>query len=134
MLMSSIIRFRWVDCQVKTLIKCGTPKSVILALQQLPNDLRETYTRAIQDAKQNANAADAHHLLMWLTFAFEPLNTKQVSDFLAIDLTNRQHYPNDEMCLKVELVIDSNLVTVDAENIVQLAHTSVKEFLIMQKI
>ncbi|KAF9063248.1 hypothetical protein BDP27DRAFT_1427055 [Rhodocollybia butyracea] len=41
-------QFRWVDCQLNILQKCGTPRSIRKALQNLPKDLEETYTMALE--------------------------------------------------------------------------------------
>lgn len=128
-----MIRFRWVDCQIKTLIRCGNSRAVHKALQRLPKDLKETYVQAIENIMQSAHEADARHLLMWLTFAFEPLCIGQVSKILDVDVELQEIYPSDRKAFKLELIIDSNLVTVDAKNIVQLAHASVKEFLMEEQ-
>lgn len=125
-----IIRFHWVDCQIRTLIlQCGSSNAVHKALQKLPQDLKETYVQAIENTMQSVHAVDARHLLMWLAFAFEPLSREQVSQILNVDIEQQEIYPSDQTAFKLELIIDSNLVTVDVNNIVQLAHASVKEFL-----
>lgn len=89
--------------------------------------------QAIENMMQSAHAPDAHHLLMWLTFAFEPLSTEQCCEILDVDVEQQNIYPSDQEDFKLDLIIDSNLVTVDANNIVQLAHASVKEFLLEGK-
>ncbi|KAE9386077.1 hypothetical protein BT96DRAFT_928474, partial [Gymnopus androsaceus JB14] len=123
-------QFRWVDCQFKVLKRCATPKVVWRTLEKLPHDLEETYAQAVKKSMESEHNEDAHNLLLWLTYAFEPLSLNQVADILSIDLDEQVVDQRDLMDFKLHLVIDSNLVAIDTNNVVQLAHYSVKEFLI----
>ncbi|KAF9050900.1 ankyrin repeat-containing domain protein [Rhodocollybia butyracea] len=126
-------KFRWVDCQLRDLQKCGSPSAVRKALQSLPKDLEETYTMALAKAAESYDAKNAYHILLWLTYAYEPLHRKQIETILAINLDEEKVEEEGQMELKLELVIDSNLVTVDQSYTVLLAHASVKEFLLKSR-
>ncbi|KAJ3873773.1 ectomycorrhiza-induced ankyrin-domain/NACHT-domain-containing protein [Lentinula edodes] len=120
--------FRWVECQLRAVQQCTSHTSVKKALDKLPKDLEETYEQALKRCKDQANAEEAQHLLLWLLYAYEPLTKRQFGQILAVDLEEQAVNPSMEF--QVELVIDTTLVTVGQYNIVQLAHASVKEYLI----
>ncbi|KAF9063590.1 hypothetical protein BDP27DRAFT_1426756 [Rhodocollybia butyracea] len=125
-------QFRWVDCQVTMLQNCGTPESMREALKKLPKTLEETYTIAVERIRESEYVHDASQLLMWLAYAFEPLSTAQVTAILCVDLET-QVFHSEVWSLKLENkiydVLGSTLITVKADNIIKIAHSSVKEFL-----
>ncbi|KIK54248.1 hypothetical protein GYMLUDRAFT_916418 [Collybiopsis luxurians FD-317 M1] len=125
-------QFRWVDCQLRTLKICGSPRVVRKALRNLPKDLIETYSQAmLRTWEREENREDAHHLLLWLTYAFEPLTVRKIADIMTIDLENNcVDGKAGEMEVKIHSIIDSTLVAIDIHSNVQLAHASVKEFII----
>ncbi|KAJ3912927.1 hypothetical protein F5877DRAFT_84299 [Lentinula edodes] len=120
--------FRWVDCQMMVLQKCRRKRDVKEALKTLPATLTETYDQALgrltEEEKKNVQ-----HLLLWLLYAFEPLTRRKANEIWKIDLLKQKFDPN-EMDLQVEDVIPSTFVTVQQDDIIQLAHASVKEYLI----
>ncbi|KAF9062678.1 ankyrin repeat-containing domain protein, partial [Rhodocollybia butyracea] len=124
--------FRWVDCQVTVLQRCKTPKALREAMKKLPKTLEETYTLAIERMREGEHVHDAEKLLMWLTYAFNPLSIAQVTDILAVDL-EAQTFDPEMRSLELENgvyeILDSTLITVDMRKVVKLAHNSVKEFL-----
>ncbi|KAJ3886736.1 ankyrin repeat-containing domain protein [Lentinula edodes] len=119
--------FRWVECQLRAVQQCTSHASVRKALGKLPKDLEETYEQALKRCKDQENAEEAQHLLLWLLYAYEPLTKEQFSEILTVDL--EEQVLHSCMEFQVEKVIDSTLVTVAQDNIVQLAHASVKEYL-----
>ncbi|KAF9064047.1 hypothetical protein BDP27DRAFT_1426268 [Rhodocollybia butyracea] len=125
-------QFRWVDCQVTVLQRCKTPKAIRDALKKLPKTLEETYTAAITRTSKSEHVHDAEKLLMWLVYAFEPLSVIQVTEILAIDL-DAQIFDPEALSLELEHgiydILDSTMITVSQDKIVQLGHNSVKEFL-----
>ncbi|KAJ3887019.1 ankyrin repeat-containing domain protein [Lentinula edodes] len=123
--------FRWVDCQMKQLQKCKKNKDVKEALKTLPATLQDTYDQALGRLERlpEREKEDVQHLLLWLLYAFEPLTKDQVSEIWKVDLFE-QKVDSDEMELQVEKDIPSTFVTVGQDNIIQLAHASVKEYLI----
>ncbi|KAF9063548.1 hypothetical protein BDP27DRAFT_1478189 [Rhodocollybia butyracea] len=126
-------QFRWVECQVTVLQRCKTPKAIREALRKLPKTLEETYTVAIKRISESEHVDDAGQLLRWLTYAFEPLSIVQVTEILAVDLREQIFDPEArslELDTGVYDILDSTLIVVNEESIVQLAHSSVKEFLV----
>ncbi|KAJ3803932.1 hypothetical protein F5876DRAFT_53986, partial [Lentinula aff. lateritia] len=120
--------FRWVDCQMMELQKCTRNKDVKEVLKTLPATLTETYNQALGRLTEKEKK-DAQHLLLWLLYAFEPLTRRKANEIWKIDLLEQKFDP-DEMDLQVEKVIPSTFVTVGQGDIIQLAHASVKEYLI----
>ncbi|KAJ3811462.1 hypothetical protein F5876DRAFT_75821 [Lentinula aff. lateritia] len=114
---------RWAECRLRAVQKCSTARSVRKVLNRLPSDLQKTYEQALKKCQEEEENEEAQHLLLWLLYAYEPLTTKQINAIMAVD------HPHMEV--QVEKVIDSTLVTVGQNNIVQLAHASVKEYLII---
>ncbi|KAJ3884492.1 ankyrin repeat-containing domain protein [Lentinula edodes] len=94
--------FHWVDCQMMQLQKCKRKRDVKEALKTLPATLTETYDQALERRKANE---------IW-----------------KVDLLEQKFDP-DEMDLQVEKDIPSTFVTVGQDDIIQLAHASVKEYL-----
>ncbi|KAJ3846033.1 ankyrin repeat-containing domain protein, partial [Lentinula lateritia] len=120
--------FRWVDCQMMELQKCTRNKDVKEVLKTLPATLTETYNQALGRLTEKGRK-DAQHLLLWLLYAFEPLTRRKANEIWKIDLSEQKYDP-DEMKLQVRKDIPSTFVTVGQDDIIQLAHASVKEYLI----
>ncbi|KAJ3858686.1 hypothetical protein EV359DRAFT_51934 [Lentinula novae-zelandiae] len=116
--------FRWVDCQMMQLQKWKRKRNVKEALKTLPATLTETYDQALESLTEEEKE-DVQHLLLWLLYAFEPLTTRKVNEIWKINLLEQKFDP-DEMELQVEKDIPSTLVTVGQNDIIQLAHASVK--------
>ncbi|KAJ3871846.1 ectomycorrhiza-induced ankyrin-domain/NACHT-domain-containing protein [Lentinula edodes] len=123
--------FRWVDCQMMQLQQCKKKRDVEEALKTLPATLQDSYDQALGRLGRlpEREKEDIQHVLLWLLYAFEPLTKDQVSEIWKIDLLEQKFDP-DEMDLQVEKNISSTFVTVGQDNIIQLAHASVKEYLI----
>ncbi|KAJ3822663.1 ankyrin repeat-containing domain protein, partial [Lentinula raphanica] len=122
--------FRYIDCQIQILKQSVSARQVRKALTKLPATLKDIYFNAIEKLENSPCSEEAHHLLLWLLYSFEPLNMNQVAVILSIDLNARKVEVDAEMLNGLEKIIDTSLVTVDNENIVQLSHASVKEFLL----
>ncbi|KAJ3931415.1 MAG: ankyrin repeat-containing domain protein [Lentinula lateritia] len=122
--------FRWVDCQLNVLEQCATPKLVRKALQTLPPDLEQTYIQAVQRCKRSPNSAQAHHILMWLLHAFEPITNSQASAIVLVDLEEQMVEQDGQLNPQLDKIIDTTLVSVDSDGYLQFSHASVKEFLI----
>ncbi|KAJ3825714.1 hypothetical protein F5880DRAFT_1477744, partial [Lentinula raphanica] len=122
--------FRFIDCQVQSLKRCTNTKGVHRALAQLPLDLNGIYTEAIEKCQMSSHSEDAHHVLLWLLYSLEPLYLDQIAIILSIDLNLLTIEPDTEMLVSIEEIVDTTLITIDNKNIVQLAHASVKEFLL----
>ncbi|KIK58830.1 hypothetical protein GYMLUDRAFT_140091, partial [Collybiopsis luxurians FD-317 M1] len=126
-------QFRWVDCQLRALEDCGgIPRTVREALADLPEDLEQTYNQAMNRTVKKRTRKDAHNILLWLLYSFEPLTVEMIKEILAIDLKNSSVEKANGTNAQIYVIIDSTLVAVDIHSNVQLAHASVKEFLINQ--
>ncbi|KAJ3769352.1 hypothetical protein FB446DRAFT_812382, partial [Lentinula raphanica] len=122
--------FRYIDCQIQSLKTCASVRKVHQALQQLPVDLNEIYTQAIRKCQKSPHSEDIHHLLLWLLYSFKPLHMSQVAVILSINISLSTIEPATDMLIGLEYIVDTTLVTITDKKIVQLAHASVKEFLL----
>jgi hypothetical protein len=119
------------------------------ALADLPPNLDETYNR-ILSAIEESDIPYALRILRWLAFSPRPLLLAEVAEIAAIDASRCPAFDRDEVLedpLEV-LSICSSLVTVAASDSVEhyemygvlhgpvllLAHYSVKEYLVSQRI
>ncbi|KAF1972363.1 HET-domain-containing protein, partial [Bimuria novae-zelandiae CBS 107.79] len=137
--------FRWAVCQLDALRECRTRASLQRSLATLPPTLDKTYDR-ILSAISEVDAQYAVPTLRWLTFSARPLSVEEVAKIVAISLENEARFDRDEVLedpLDV-LSICSSLVaiTTDKDNgiprrarqVVALAHYSVKEYLVSDRI
>ncbi|KAJ3967390.1 ankyrin repeat-containing domain protein, partial [Lentinula raphanica] len=125
--------FRYIDCQVQSLKDCTNAKTVHQVLDQLPSSLNETYAEAMKKCKKGHNFENIHHLLLWLLHSSKPLNTSQVEIIFSIDLSSSTIDSSNGIKIKLEDIVDTTLVTTNDKKIVQLAHASVKEFLLQNQ-
>ena len=128
-------RFRWVYCQLERLRHCLAP-SVRRTLDDLPDTLDETYSRVLREIAKE-NRYHAYRLLQCLTVAIRPLHVEELAEVLAVDF-NAGGVPTLDVDLRWEdqeraiMVACSSLVAIVKDRrsrIVQLSHSSVKEFL-----
>ncbi|KAF1939184.1 hypothetical protein EJ02DRAFT_504930 [Clathrospora elynae] len=136
--------FRWAVCQLDTLGECRTRASLRKSLATLPPTLEKTYDR-ILSAISEADSQYAVPILRWLTFSARPLSADEVAEIVAINLEDEARFDPEEVLedpLDV-LNICSSLVTMTTEEegelgsarqIVVLAHYSVKEYLLSDRI
>ncbi|KAL1600753.1 hypothetical protein SLS60_007141 [Paraconiothyrium brasiliense] len=137
-------RFRWAVCQLNELGKCLNRKMLQNALATLPPTLDQTYDRILA-AIDKDYAEYAHRIFQWLSFSSRPLYLDEVAEIIAIDVNRDPAFNHDEVLedpLEV-LSICSSLVTIvpGADNdregsreVVTLAHYSVKEYLVSDRI
>ncbi|KAJ3830927.1 hypothetical protein F5878DRAFT_502679, partial [Lentinula raphanica] len=78
--------FRYIDCQLQILKRSANAMKVHKVLAELPSSLKETYFNAIEQIINSSYSEEAHYLLLWLLYSFEPLNMSQVAIILSIDL------------------------------------------------
>src|SRR5438105_321000 len=127
-------RFRWAACQLDALGKCLNLPRLRKALKGLPDTLDGTYDR-ILCAIDKENSQDALKILQWLVYSARPLQIGEVVDAIAVygdgnlrfDIESRLPDPQDI------LTICSSLVTIAGPEI-RLAHYSVKEYLVSDRI
>ncbi|OWY50036.1 HET-like protein [Alternaria alternata] len=137
--------FRWAVCQLDTLGKCCNRTMLRKSLASLPRTLDQTYDR-ILTAIGEEYAEYAMRILQWLTFSARPLSVEEVAEVVAIDVARDPAFDRDEVLEDPleALNICSSLVTIttnevdrrsgSAQRIVALAHYSVQEYLVSDRI
>ncbi|KAF8347274.1 vegetative incompatibility protein HET-E-1 [Amanita rubescens] len=126
-------QFCWVACQLDELKKCTKRKTTLkYILDHLPDTLEAMYDQ-ILNRISTADALDAAKLLLWLTFAEHPIHIDYLADVVEFDMDDKTFNSSASLSSPEDiLVICSSLVTRMDDNTVQLAHASVKQY-IMQK-
>ena len=115
------------------------------SLVTLPPTLDQTYDR-ILSAISKEDAEYAMRILQWLTFSARPLSVEEIAEVVAIDVARDPAFDRDEVLEDPleALNICSSLVTIttnevdrrsgSAQRIVALAHYSVQEYLVSDRI
>ena len=133
-------RFRWVYCKLDVLRQCHR-NDLRRFLKELPRSLDETYERILKEIN-DANQKQAHRLLQCLVAAQRPLRVEELVDVLALvvdeggipGISSRPRWTDHEAAV---LSTCSSLVSViiqDGSQVVQFCHTSVKEFLMSDRL
>jgi len=116
------------------------------ALHSLPKDLDGTYERILCNIK-DSNVAYALKILQWLTYSARPLALEEIAEVIAIDVHDDPRFDPERRLAAPQdvMTICSSLITIDGEEIldyglqdrytpVRLAHFSVKEYLVSDRI
>jgi Ankyrin repeats (3 copies)/NACHT domain len=137
--------FRYVQCQLITLRECLRPKDIEEALNQLPKDLDETYSRMLSQIPERY-VDTAYTILQWLAFSDRPLKLIEAAEVVvftegsslgcerypvSVDPTNRFD-PQHIRAILSGLVTVSSLderVNTSQDGVIAFAHFSVKEYL-----
>ncbi len=138
------IRFRWAACQLDSLRSCVNLHGLRKKLASLPKDLDETYDRILVSIDED-NQQDALKILQWLTYSARPLRLEELVEVIAIDIKESprfdaaKRYPEPRdiwmICSSLISLQEEALEDSDTGNtIIQLAHFSVKEYLISPRI
>ncbi|RAR05617.1 HET-domain-containing protein [Stemphylium lycopersici] len=137
--------FRWAVCQLDTLGKCCNRAMLRKSLASLPRTLDQTYDR-ILTAISEQHSDYAIRILQWLTFSARPLSVEEIAEVVAIDVARDPAFDRDEVLEDPLEVLDicSSLVTItmnevdreleSAQRTVALAHYSVQEYLVSDRI
>src|SRR5271154_6016609 len=144
-------RFRWAACQLEELRRCLKPSNALKQLQNLPKTLEATYARILERVPEEYERG-MQTILTCLTFAVRPMTIQEVAEATAVDLekqsfsiSDRFPDPYDILDLCSSLVslsevgpessvkkeMRSYYVHKDDEKILQFAHFSVKEYIVM---
>ena len=139
-------RFRWAVCQLDALENCFTLPMLRKALASLPETLDETYERILLKIDQS-HSQMALKILQWLVYSTRPPQVKEIVEVLAVDVEENPRFDTERRFPEPRdiLTICSSLVTVSAETTegfhsktakmeVRLAHFSVKEYLVSERI
>ena len=121
-------RFRWVQCQLDILKRCGTRVELKEVLDNLPNELETTYERilgVIDERKLEGKLA--RRALVWLVVALEPLRLAQIVDGLSVDAEQHKIDRETRWLRAALLNALSSLVSYQEEtDVLALSHFSVK--------
>ncbi|EXA28558.1 hypothetical protein FOVG_19844 [Fusarium oxysporum f. sp. pisi HDV247] len=132
--------FRWAACQLDSLETCLDREGIEIALRSLPQDLNETYNRILQRIPPERKHK-AIRLLQFLVCTERPLTLKEAVDVIAVRIDSRPGYfdPEDRLpcpseitrfCPSLVSVVQGSHGGQDAVEELQLAHFSVKEYLL----
>jgi hypothetical protein len=115
------------------------------SLATLPQTLDQTYDR-ILTAINEEDREYAMRILRWLTVSARPLLVEEIADVVALDVAREPAFDRDEVLEDPleALSICSSLVTITtndpggrwrpAQRIIALAHYSVQEYLVSERI
>lgn len=143
--------FRWAVCQLQEVRKSINVKMLKRLLNTLPKTLDATYSRAL--ANIDAEYVDyALRLLPWLCFSFRPINLNEANEVLAMKVGTASSFDDEELldepydmqqiCSSLLTITTETLVRTNssfnrtgyASPIIRLAHYSVKEFLVSDRL
>ena len=153
------LRFQWVVCQLDLLGDCLHLPHLRQALVSFPKTLDDTYARILCDIDKRYNHYTEYilRILQWLAFSARPLQLKELAEVIAIDVNETPRFdperrlPNPRDILTIcsslitltknashdldkETSTNDSVETFDSEGYVRLAHFSVKEYLVSDRI
>ncbi|KAF2226318.1 hypothetical protein BDZ85DRAFT_191534, partial [Elsinoe ampelina] len=138
--------FRWVACQIETIVDCISYQQLEWALSHLPKGLYETYDRMVSRIKESDREV-AFRILRFLIYSERPMSLEEAADLLLVDTEqsvlrdkNRYRLPKTEeiiqFCPGLVAIVPSTTEAssaVEASSsktgrLLQLAHFSVQEY------
>ena len=124
-------RFLWARLQITHLCDAATKASLLLALEELPSDLKETYDRIWARVQQQHRSRKelAEQTLALLLYSLQPLSANAIAEAVTSDDPT---YGDDEAVVDVALILDScqSLVVLDSElGILRPIHFTAHAFL-----
>ena len=128
----STFRFRWVACQIDYLCELPDNHERCLALESLPPDLKSTYERMLRrvDETNIHVRALVQRTLRWLVVSKGELTISALREALSMkhgtQKLDRNAVPDEFVLLR----FCSSLVRKSRSQVLQLAHFTVKEFLL----
>jgi len=132
-------------CQLDTLAQCRNRAMLRRSLTTLPQTLDQTYDRILSSISEE-HSKYAIRILQWLTFSARPLSVDEIAEVVAIDVARDPAFDPDEVLEDPleALNICLSLVTITlnyaerrsspAQRIITLAHHSVQEYLVSDRI
>lgn len=139
----TMLRFRWVTCQIDALKDCLDHPRLRKALRNLPTTLYDTYTRILENIPRE-HIQQTMTILSLLIWTQHKLTIPELVDAIAVNLDEDPKFdPKDRMPAPREILnLCSGLVAVSqvprGKNTlvheVRLAHFSVKEYLVSENV
>ncbi|KAI9856111.1 MAG: hypothetical protein M1813_009229 [Trichoglossum hirsutum] len=136
--------FRWAVCQLDALRNCLNLPMLRKALTSLPKTLDDTYARILCSIDEE-HSENALKILQWLAYSARPLQIEEIAEVIAVDIEDNPRFDIERRFPEPRdiLTICSSLVTIAVEEAgddkrvegqVRLAHFSVKEYLVSERI
>jgi ankyrin repeat protein len=115
--------------------KCIKLDKLRKALESLPKTLDDTYARILSKIDEEDNGKEAFTILQWLAYSARPLQLKEIVEVIAVDIGDDPRFEPENRLPEPRdiLTICSSLVTI-AESELRLAHFSVKEYLVSDRV
>lgn len=126
-------RFRWAQCQIDAIKRCFNEREIEETLISLPEDLDETYERAlISTPPSRFNLVS--NILLWIAFSERPLTVEELAEAATVEPGQNNPDPKGRLIEPDDILnVCSSLIIVTPEKSgvrhVSLAHYSVKEYL-----
>jgi hypothetical protein len=126
--------FRWVQCQIDQISPLRTIRAIRKSLSDLPDGLDDTYERILMGVPRH-HIDVVRKILQWLSFATFPLELLELHDAIAID-PELDFLDEESQLSSPQDIFDlcGSLTMVTSTGTIQLAHSSVKEYLLSDKI
>ncbi len=125
-------RFRWVACQMDYLCDLPTDGARKRELNKLPPTLNATYERILRKVNQSNDYVQklVRRTLQWISNSRRPLSSTELCEAISIE-PGEEHFDRDAVPPEDEVLrCCSSLVRVSASGMMELAHFTVKEFLV----
>ena len=130
-----VTRFLWLKLQLQILRQMDTDQEILASLNDLPNDLSETFDRLLSRRQPRNQAEDIRsRIFQWVAVAKRPLSLGELREAISVKSLQRDFDPqmmiND---MQKAIAKCRNLVIVDEElHTVHFAHSSVKQYLLSE--
>ncbi|KIJ29761.1 hypothetical protein M422DRAFT_188004 [Sphaerobolus stellatus SS14] len=122
--------FRWVALQLDELKDCYSQQNVREQLDELPNNLEETYQRILIKINKKSRG-DAQKLLVWLSFAFYSFTLEELAEVVCISTNSEKAEFSDARRIKPEVVLSICGGLVTQSNGIPLTIISLGQVLIL---
>lgn len=139
-----VSRFRWAALQLDVLRQCRSKDAIENALDHLPENLNDTYSRMLASIEDGKHVREAIIILQMLVWSERRLNITECNDAIAVRLQERPGFDKNRRFLEPHDIVNilSGLVTEENEDehsnadhcYLRLSHASVKEYLRSDKI
>ncbi|KAK5989711.1 Ankyrin repeat domain-containing protein 6 [Cladobotryum mycophilum] len=126
--------FRLASCLLDLLLRKDDLEDLQMALEQLPPELPKVYDRIFNDMKSKGEFKTASILLRWLLCSGRPLSLEELAELTKADPQgdsfNAEGGARDRNYISLTL---SSFVTISKDNLVQFAHQTVVDYLLLDR-
>jgi ankyrin repeat domain-containing protein 50 len=126
--------FLWAALQLESICNMKTDEAIRQALNNLPKDLPQTYSRILRKSRENEEKENSYQrqVLELVTAARRPLTTEELREALSVVPGNTTWRPSNLLNdILSTLACCGGLVIVDEEELtVRLVHHSFKQYLV----